>query len=250
FELAQRADGRKHAGTRRCAVVHEYDDALPEAPGRSASAIQSFATRELCLLAGLDAPQCFLAHQSGQVFVPHRDATRGDCADGELGLTWRTERAHDHHIERCRQTSSDLEGNRHAAARQAEDDDVVSRTKCFQTRGELASRGRSVRKAAHRVLPPITTCASREIPMEAGPCRYRGNRSRLAGLGVDEQSGCLLSDRSRGSNDTHIYEWAEGEGDKEPGHRAMAGPGRTRLRIVSARLRLRPSRRRDSPAPA
>src|SRR5690606_39613458 len=63
FELAQRADGRKHAGTRRCAVVHEYDDALPEAPGRSASAIQSFATRELCLLAGLGAPPCSLAHQ-------------------------------------------------------------------------------------------------------------------------------------------------------------------------------------------
>ena len=64
-----------------------------------------------------------LAHDG---VVEHPHPVLADGADGQFGLERYAELAHHEDVEGCLQRLGDLEGHRHAAARQAQDDDVLA----------------------------------------------------------------------------------------------------------------------------
>jgi hypothetical protein len=66
-------------------------------------------------------------------------ATGGDCADGELRLSWSPKLSYEEDIERRAKGLRDLEGDRDTATRECEDDDVVPIGVAGQCLGEPLS---------------------------------------------------------------------------------------------------------------
>ena len=64
------------------------------------------------------------AEPAQHVLVDERDAVLGDGADGQLRLVRRAELADEQHVQRRRERARHLRRDRHAAAGEAEDDDV------------------------------------------------------------------------------------------------------------------------------
>ena len=71
----------------------------------------------------LVAVEVGLAHNR---IVEHPHAVLADGAEGQFGLKRYAEFAHHEDVKRRLQCLGDLEGHRHPAARQAEDDDVLT----------------------------------------------------------------------------------------------------------------------------
>ena len=93
-----------------------------------------------------------LAHNR---IVEHPHAVLADGAEGQFGLKRHAEFAHHEDVERRLQCLGDLEGHRHPAARQAEDDDVLA-AQIFQTLRQLASGVDTIVKQLH--LPSVSRC--------------------------------------------------------------------------------------------
>ena len=83
---------------------------------------------ELGALGRLDGGELLGAGPDGRddVVVEDAHAALADRPHAELLVPGRAELAHDDHVERCAEGAGDLGGDGHAAARQAEHDDVVA----------------------------------------------------------------------------------------------------------------------------
>ena len=90
-----------------------------------------------------------LAHDG---IVEHPHAVLADGAEGQFRLKRHTELAHHKHVERGAQCPGDLKGHRHAASRQAENDDVLT-TERLETLRQLASSVDTIVKEFH--LPSV-----------------------------------------------------------------------------------------------
>ena len=98
------------------------------------------------------AVEVCLAHDG---VVEHPHAVLADGAEGQFGLKRHTELAHHKDVERGPQCLGDLKGHRHAAARQAENDDVLAAER-IQTLRQLASSVDTIVKQFH--LPSVARC--------------------------------------------------------------------------------------------
>lgn len=128
-----------HRCARRDAVVDEDDGPSPELGRRPAAAIGGFPPCKLGALTvahGLE--RGFVAGEPvEEVIVVYGDAAERYGADGELGIERRAELAHDEHVERRAEHCCHFGGDRHAATRQPEDDDVALETLATQALGQL-----------------------------------------------------------------------------------------------------------------
>jgi hypothetical protein len=79
----------------------------------------------------------------------------GDRPEGELLVPRDTELAHEEHVERSAERASDLEGDGHAAAREAEHHHVVAAGVLTQPLGEQPPRLGSIPEAPHGLTRPV-----------------------------------------------------------------------------------------------
>ncbi len=77
-----------------------------------------------------------------------------DCPHGQLGLERHADLADNDHVQRRAQRAGHLRGDRHAAARQAEDDDWLT-AQMLQPPGQLAAR--IITTSEHHDHPPFPT---------------------------------------------------------------------------------------------
>ena len=87
--------------------------------------------------------------------VEHPHAVLADGAEGQFGLERHTELAHHEDVQWRLERLGDLEGHRHPAARQAQDDDVRAAER-IQTLCQLAASVDTIVKQLH--LPSVSRC--------------------------------------------------------------------------------------------
>ena len=107
----------------------------------------------------LVAVEVGLAHNR---IVEHPHALLADGAEGQFGLKRYAEFAHHEDVKRRLQCLGDLEGHRHPAARQAEDDDVLTAER-IQALGQLAASVHTIVKQLH------PSSVSRRVAVPDGP---------------------------------------------------------------------------------
>ena len=119
-------------------------------PRRKRSARRRSSIRCLRSTVSMSSPSRCASRTTRVVEHPH--AVLADGAEGQFGLKRHTELAHHKHVERGPQCLGDLEGHRHAASRQAENDDVLTMER-LETLRQLASSIDTIVKQFH--LPSV-----------------------------------------------------------------------------------------------
>jgi len=146
---ANRLRRRPYRRARGEAVVDE-DERLPGQVGRPAiSAVCSLPTPELLDLGGNCARELLLldAEPLQEVLVEDEHASGSDRSHRELLVSGKAELAHHEDIERRAERLRQLVRDGHAAARQAEDNDIVPAGVVPQALGKEAPRFRAVTEA-------------------------------------------------------------------------------------------------------
>src|SRR5450759_4748752 len=124
-ELAERENRHAHGSARGGAVVDDDDGFSGDDWEWTGSAKRRLATPELELLGDDDPLDRFWPNTevADDVGVEHARPAAGDGAEGELFVTGHAELAHDEDVERCAELFGDSRRDRHAPARQSEDDE-------------------------------------------------------------------------------------------------------------------------------
>jgi len=110
----------------------------------------SFPSRQLKFLLSHDHVdhRLWIWQSADNVLIQHADIARSDCPHGELGLVGKPKFPHHNHVQGSIQGGGDFEGHGHAAARQAQDHNVLA-TQFRQTPAELPAGVDPVFKDAH-----------------------------------------------------------------------------------------------------
>jgi hypothetical protein len=139
--LPHRENGRFHCRSGRQAIVDENDRAIAKDRQWMLAAKQPIASFELQPLARSDVLD-LRGRQTeigNQVMAEHLDASGGDRAHRQLRVARHAKLAHEKEVERSPQQKGDLEGNRHAPARQRQHDEVGIMRVVIQSRRKLTT---------------------------------------------------------------------------------------------------------------
>jgi hypothetical protein len=150
---------RRRAG--RDAIVDDHRHSVDEVDPRRCRAEPVCSPLELFALALLDAGEIGVGgiDETHDLVVDHANAVLADRPHCEFGLVGAPDLADDDDVQWSAERLTDLEGDRHATARQAEDDDVVV-AQMRQLRSKLASTVRSIVKSRCQGTPPRARCSS------------------------------------------------------------------------------------------
>jgi putative phosphoribosyl transferase len=170
--LPQRADRGLHRRAGRQAIVDHNHCPAAQRRLRTIAVVRLVAPFELDLLASDDLIHHRWWDAKGRniVLAQHPHATGGNCADGELGLSWGPKLSYEEDIERCAKGLRDLEGDRDPTARECEDDDVVPIGVAGQCLGEPLSS-----------LMPIAKWCIRHMVLLNGRFQCNRRSSRAGG---------------------------------------------------------------------
>ena len=186
-ERPRREHGSVHRRAGRDPVVDEDHGLSGKLRRRLPAPINGFAAYQLRGLArpyGLEIRGVEPERRDQRVVVDGKAAVR-DGADRELRLMRRAELPHDEHVERRLECARDLERNGHAAARQAEHDDVAA---------EAVPRELEAERLAG--LPTIAEHLHAFRSLRApGPVEQTADVTYSDGGGGARRSTCMRTDR-------------------------------------------------------